>query len=103
MMVKALNVLNAMNPEKWHLLHIRLMIGVADIVANGNKEKNNMSADTLKEFRITQTYTMQKEAYIYADSLEQAEEIAENDDSIEWEINDSVMIGDSQIYFAEEV
>jgi len=43
MMVKALNVLNAMNPEKWLLLHIRLMIGVADIVANGNKEKNNMS------------------------------------------------------------
>jgi len=62
-----------------------------------------MSVDTLKEFRITQTYTMQKEAYIYADSLEQAEEIAENDDSIEWEINDSVLIGDSQIYFAEEV
>ena len=43
MMVKALNVLNAMNPERWPLLHIRLMIGVADIVANGNKEKNNMS------------------------------------------------------------
>jgi hypothetical protein len=62
-----------------------------------------MSADTLKEFRITQTYTMQKEAYIYADSLEQAEELAKDDDSIEWEINDSVLIGDSQIYFAEEV
>jgi len=43
MMVKALNVLNAMNPERWPFLHIRLMIGVADIVANGNKEKNNMS------------------------------------------------------------
>ena len=43
MMVKALNVLNAMNPEKCHLPHIRLMIGVADIVANGNREKNNMS------------------------------------------------------------
>ena len=42
-MVKALSVLNAMNPEKWHLPHIRLMIGVADIVANGNREKNNMS------------------------------------------------------------
>ena len=46
---------------------------------------------------------MQKEAYIYADSLEQAEELAKDDDSIEWEINDSVLIGDSQIYFAEEV
>ena len=70
---------------------------------NQKREITQMSADTLKEFRITQTYTMQKEAYIYADSLEQAEEIAENDDSIEWEINDSVLIGDSQIYFAEEV
>ena len=43
MMVKALNVLNAMNPEKWPLLHIQSMIGVAGIVANGNKEKNNMN------------------------------------------------------------
>jgi hypothetical protein len=43
MMVKALNVLNAMNPERWPLLHIRSMIGVADIVANGNRGKNNMS------------------------------------------------------------
>ena len=43
MMVKALNVLNAMNPERWPFLHIRSMIGVADIVANGNRGKNNMS------------------------------------------------------------
>jgi len=62
-----------------------------------------MSVDTLKEFRITQTYTMQKEAYIYAESWEQAEEMAEYDDSIEWEINDSVLSGDTQIFQAEEV
>ena len=62
-----------------------------------------MSADKLKEFRITQTYTMQKEAYIYAESWEQAEEMAEYDDSIEWEINDSVLSGDTQIFQAEEV
>jgi hypothetical protein len=88
MMVKALNVLNAMNPEKWPLLHIQLMIGAVDIVANGNKEKNNMSADTLKEFRVIRKKVIREETYIYAESWEDVESKLDDaiiDDSVEWE------------------